>query len=92
MRAREREQSARLTYFKVCYLSNGYLIVEVLDYSVLPCLFFCFRNAFALTPPKIKFLIPWAAANGIHSLNLVFFLLFPLSALAAYLPLTHSYV
>jgi len=37
MRVREREQSARLTYFKVCYLSNGYLIVEVLDYSVLPC-------------------------------------------------------
>jgi len=37
MRAREREQSARLTYFKVCYLSDGYLIVEVLDYSVLPC-------------------------------------------------------
>jgi len=43
MRAREREQSARLTYFKVCYLSNGYLRVEVLDYSIPPCF---------LTPPS----------------------------------------
>jgi len=48
MRARGREQSARLTYFKVCYLShgyliveelsNGYVIVEPLDFSVLSCL------------------------------------------------------
>jgi len=32
----------------------------------LPFLFFSFYNAFARTPPKIKFFILWAAANGVH--------------------------
>jgi len=37
------------------------------DFGVfLPFLIFSFHIAFAQRPPKIKFLILWAAANGVH--------------------------
>jgi len=68
---------------------------------------FSFHITFARTPPKIKFLILWAAANDVHRKfprEIWYFFWYFLSssgyraekqthqkALAAYLPLAHSY-
>jgi len=71
----------------------------------LSFLIFSFNIAFARTPPKIKFLILWAAANGVHrkfTREIWYFVWYFLSSyraqkqtrrkpLAACLPLAHSY-
>jgi len=39
-------------------------------------LIFNFHTTFTRTPPNIKFLILWAAANGVHQNSLVKFVIF----------------